>query len=148
MKNYIFSVFFTFIVSLNVAVAKECSGEINGTDMMQYDSGTITVGADCTSFELTLNHTGTLAKNVMGHNVVVVAADKFSETVGSISMSESLDAGYLPESELVLAKTPMIGGGESVKIKLDLAKFSKGGDYTFFCSFPGHYAIMRGKLVI
>ena len=23
-----------------------------------------------------------------------------------------------------------------------------GGDYTFFCSFPGHAALMKGKLVV
>ncbi|HWU52342.1 MAG TPA: plastocyanin/azurin family copper-binding protein, partial [Tahibacter sp.] len=23
-----------------------------------------------------------------------------------------------------------------------------GGDYSFFCSFPGHWAIMKGKLIV
>ena len=24
----------------------------------------------------------------------------------------------------------------------------RGGDYTYFCSFPGHWNVMRGKLVV
>ena len=28
------------------------------------------------------------------------------------------------------------------------SKFKKGGDYTFLCSFPGHYSIMKGKVLI
>mgnify|MGYP006273075589 CR=1 FL=1 len=23
-----------------------------------------------------------------------------------------------------------------------------GGDYTFFCSFPGHWSVMHGKFIV
>ena len=42
----------------------------------------------------------------------------------------------------------MIGGGQQVSIKFDTAKLNVGGDYTFFCSFPGHFVLMNGKLIV
>ena len=38
-----------------------------------------------------------------------------------------------------------IGGGESTEITFSTEKLKSGGDYSFFCSFPGHWAIMKGK---
>jgi azurin len=31
-------------------------------------------------------------------------------------------------------------------VKFPTSALTKGGDYTFFCSFPGHAALMKGKL--
>jgi azurin len=42
----------------------------------------------------------------------------------------------------------MIGGGESTSITFDVSELEKGGDYTYFCSFPGHWGTMNGKLVV
>ncbi len=36
---------------------------------------------------------------------------------------------------------------ESDTITIPMDKFQKGGDYTFFCSFPGHWSVMKGKLI-
>ena len=38
-----------------------------------------------------------------------------------------------------------VGGLDVITIPMD--KFEKGGDYTFFCSFPGHWSVMKGKLI-
>ena len=55
---------------------------------------------------------------------------------------------YLPPGDPhVLAFTPVIGGGESTTITFSTGKLEKGGDYTFFGSFPGHWSMMKGKLV-
>jgi len=35
-----------------------------------------------------------------------------------------------------------------VSIKFDASKLTVGGDYTFFCSFPGHFVLMNGKLIV
>ena len=63
-------------------------------------------------------------------------------------MSHGVENGYLPEMEEVLFKSKMIGGGQETKLELDTSVFVKGGDYTFICSFPGHFALMKGKLNI
>ena len=144
-KSIFAGILLVFVSSIS---AKECNLDISGTDMMQFDKTILELDSGCTTAKLTLKHTGALAKNIMGHNVVIVATEKFDSVIASISMDAGLDNGYLAESEDVLAKTAMIGGGEVSEIALDLSKFEKGASYTFFCSFPGHYAIMKGKFVI
>jgi azurin len=41
-----------------------------------------------------------------------------------------------------------VGGGESDTITFDFSKLEVGGDYTFFCSFVGHFAMMQGKFTV
>ena len=58
-------------------------------------------------------------------------------------------AGYVPKGDAkVIAATPVVGGGASTKATFAGSKLKAGGDYTFFCSFPGHSALMKGKLVV
>ena len=38
-------------------------------------------------------------------------------------------------------------GAESTSVTFRTTKLQKGGDYSFFCSFPGHYVIMQGKFI-
>ena len=63
-------------------------------------------------------------------------------------MDAGIDNGFLPEDNRIIAKTAMIGGGESTSITFATSQLNPGTEYTFFCSFPGHYGIMRGKLTI
>ena len=54
----------------------------------------------------------------------------------------------MPENDKrVIAHTKVIGGGQTTSVTFPTSKLVKGGDYTFFCSFPGHYGQMRGKLI-
>ena len=131
-----------------VSSANECALTVASTDMMQYDSQSLSVKKSCSSFSLELIHKGNLAKNVMGHNVVIVPTDAFNKVIAMINMSEGIENGFLPDAHEILAKTAMIGGGEQTKVDINLESFEIGKAYTFFCSFPGHYAIMKGKLEI
>ena len=54
------------------------------------------------------------------------------------------DAHLTPGDPHVIANTKIVGGGQSDTITFSTAKLSKGGDYTFMCTFPGHYVIMKG----
>ena len=45
-------------------------------------------------------------------------------------------------------KIALIGGGQKTKITFPGKKLTAGGDYSFFCSFPGHSTLMKGKLVV
>ena len=129
-------------------MASDCKITINGNDMMQYDVTTIDVDSNCASFEVTLNHSGKLDKSIMGHNIVIVPTQSFDEIIGMISMDAGIDNGFLPNDDRIIAKTAMIGGGETTSVSFEPAKLESGKEYTFFCSFPGHYGIMRGKLAI
>ena len=51
-----------------------------------------------------------------------------------------------PDDTRVIAHTKVIGGGESATATVPVAKLKAGETYAFFCSFPGHAALMKGTL--
>lgn len=128
------------------AFAKTCTVAIEGNDQMKFNLAEIKLAADCTQVDLTLKHTGKLAANVMGHNwVLTKTAD--AQSVAAAGLKATIADSHLPKGDArVIAHTKIVGGGETTRISFSTAKLAKGGDYTFFCSFPGHYALMRGKL--
>lgn len=128
--------------------APNCTVKLKGNDAMQFDLKTATVSASCPKITIELAHTGKLAANVMGHNVVVSqTADVAGVTAAGIKAG--LAAGYVPKGDAkVIAATPVIGGGASTKASFPGSKLKAGGDYSFYCSFPGHSSMMKGKLVV
>ena len=129
----------------NTAFAADCELEINSTDQMQFDKKELSVSADCKEVKLTLNHTGKLAKNVMGHNWVLSKTVDF-QPVAQAGMGAGIDNQYVPQNDpRVLASTEVIGGGESTSITFSISGLDKAESYTFFCSFPGHWGIMKGE---
>ena len=55
---------------------------------------------------------------------------------------------YVPRNDArVIAHTAVIGGGQTTEVVLPTSRLRKGGEYTFFCSFPGHWNMMKGTLV-
>jgi azurin len=129
----------------SIASAKTCSFELQGTDQMKFDKESIAVAADCTEVEVKLKHSGTLPKTAMGHNWVLTDSADFN-AVTSAGVTAGPDQNYVPKADKrVIAATKLIGGGESTSIKFPTSKLKKGGDYIFFCSFPGHWSVMKGK---
>lgn len=128
--------------------AANCTIKLKGDDRMQFDLKTVTVSAACASIDVELAHTGKLPVNVMGHNIVVSLTSDVS-AVSSAGMKAGAAAGYVPKADArVIVATSMIGGGATTKARLPGNKLKAGGDYSFFCSFPGHAGIMKGKLVV
>lgn len=128
--------------------APNCTIKLKGNDAMQYDLKTATVSASCATITIELTHTGKLPVAAMGHNVVV-SASKDIAAVSAAGMKAGAAAGYLPKADArVLAATKMVGGGAKTSAKLAGKKLKAGGDYSYFCSFPGHSGIMKGKLVV
>lgn len=128
----------------SMAAAKTCDVSIAGDDRMKFDKAEIVVAADCTEVNLTLKHTGKLPVTAMGHNWVLTETASF-QAVATAGASAGPAANYVPNDARVLAHTKLVGGGESTSIKFSTAALKKDGDYTFFCSFPGHWAVMKGK---
>lgn len=63
--------FFALTLSSVAWSAEPCSVDIHSTDQMTYDLKTITVPQTCQRFTVNLLHTGTLPRNIMGHNWVL-----------------------------------------------------------------------------
>lgn len=129
-------------------LAAECSVDVESTDQMTFNTQAISVSKSCQQFTVNLKHVGQLPKNVMGHNwVLTTTADM--PAVATEGMSAGLDGGYLKaDDSRVIAHTDMIGGGESDSVTFDVSKLSAGEEYSFFCSFPGHYSLMKGSLTL
>ena len=126
------------------AADKVCKLQISGNDAMQYDKKELDVAADCTQVELTLTHAGKLPAAAMGHNWVLVKTADVT-TVANAGMSAGLANNYLtPNDTRVIASTKIVGGGETATVTFPASKLTKGGDYTYMCTFPGHYVIMKG----
>jgi len=126
--------------------AADCSVTVDSTDQMSYDTKDIKISKSCKTFTVNLTHSGSLPKNVMGHNLVIAkTADMAGVTTEG--MAAGLDANYLKAGDdRVIAHTKIIGAGEKDAVTFDVAKLKAGEDYSFFCSFPGHSSMMKGAV--
>lgn len=130
------------------AVVTDCATEIEGNDAMQFNVKSITVPASCSEFKITLKHTGKMPVAAMGHNVVITTLDDMKK-VAADGMGAGIDNDYVkPGDDRVIAHTDMIGGGETTSVSFDVSKIKGNGPYEFFCSFPGHSALMKGTLAV
>tara|TARA_B100000941_G_scaffold137974_1_gene97765 strand:+ start:562 stop:1062 length:501 start_codon:yes stop_codon:yes gene_type:complete len=116
---------------------------LNSSDLMKFDQNELRVfeGQEIT---LTLNHTGKMSKEIMGHNFVLLKKktdlDDFAQRAMLARENE-----YIPVGDETIAYTKMIGGGESDTITFTAPK---KGSYTYICTFPGHYGLMKGVLIV
>lgn len=130
------------------AGARSCAVTVEVGDSLNFSLKEITVDSSCESFSLTLKHAGTMPASSMGHNWVLTRAEDFDGAVMDGQMSGAENNFVKPGDERVLAATKVIGGGEETAISFDPSILEPGGDYTFFCSFPAHFVLMRGKLIV
>ena len=143
--------FFTMVCASILATsvfASNCEIKIEGSDMMKYDVAEITLDTSCEKTKISLKHAGKLPINAMGHNVVIVEEKNLSKITQQISFSLGVEKGYLPDSEDIIFISAMVGGGDTTELEMDMSKLDKTKSYVFFCSFPGHWALMRGKIKI
>jgi azurin len=130
------------------AFAATCEVTVESTDQMSFNTKAIEVSEQCKTFTVKLDHVGSLSMEVMGHNwVLTTKADE--RNVAMDGMMAGRKNGYVkPNDPRVIAATQLIGGGEATSVSFDVSKLSKDEDYLFFCSFPGHVAMMRGTLKV
>lgn len=130
------------------AAGGECEAVIVSDDAMKFDPKEIQVKSSCKQYKITLKHEGKMPKSAMGHNVVVSkAADKDGILADGQTAGEAnnyVKAG----DERVIAHTKLLSGGEQDSVTFDVSKLAKGEAYEYYCSFPGHYATMNGKLTL
>jgi azurin len=129
------------------AWSQECSLAVEGNDQIQFVQKELRVSASCSEVTLTLKHIGNLAANIMGHNWLL------SKTADWQALAQAGQAAgapnYVPVGDArVLAATDVVGGGSETTITFDISGMEAGGDYTYFCSFPGHFVLMNGKFII
>jgi len=146
MKYLLAPVVFTALSA--PVMAADCSVTVDANDAMKFDKSEIVVDKSCKEFTINLTHSGKLARNIMGHNIVVTKTDD-SAAVARDGVAAGLDNQYIkPDDERVVVFTDIIGGGEKTSKTFSVDKLVAGQSYTFFCSFPGHVALMKGTVSV
>ena len=141
--KYILYIFYLFLVCC-VNKNQVSTIILSSDDYMRFDTRKITVKSG-KLVKLTLIHTGVLDAKVMGHNFVLLKRNVDIMDFGNRAALASNNE-YIPiDSDEVIVYTKMIGGGESTSIEFLPPEV---GVYDFICSFPGHYAMMKGKFIV
>lgn len=136
------------ILASGQVLAAECSTTIDSTDQMTFDKKAIEISKSCKTFTVNLTHSGSLPKQVMGHNWVL-SKEADAQPVAMDGLSAGIDKSYLKDGETrVIAHTKVIGAGETDAVSFDVSKLSADEKYQFFCSFPGHISMMKGSVTL
>jgi azurin len=114
-------------------------------EQMRYDVNRIVVEAG-RPFAIDL-----VNEDMMPHNLVVVTPGSRTE-IATQAMTMPIDKAdkqgriFVPESPRVLAATKMINPGK--RELLMVPAIDQEGTYEYVCTFPGHFTIMWGTLVV
>jgi azurin len=113
--------------------------ELTANDQLKFDKIELRVKANA-PVKLTLKNIGTMPKESMGHNFVLLkdGTDLASFAAEAVSAPEHIPAN----NAALITHTKLLGPGESDTIEFTVP----AGSYTYICSFPGHYMTMTGVL--
>ncbi|WP_085630938.1 MULTISPECIES: azurin [unclassified Pseudomonas] len=129
-------------------MAAECKTTVDSTDQMSFNTKAIEIDKSCKTFTVELTHSGSLPKNVMGHNLVI-SKEADMQPIATDGLAAGIDKNYLKEGDArVIAHTKIIGAGEKDSLTIDVSKLTAGQAYGFFCSFPGHISMMKGTVTV
>lgn len=86
----------------------------------------------------------------MPHNIVWVkpgAMEKVGKAADAMAaLPDGYERQFIPDMPEVLFATPLVNAGEVYQ--LDFTAPDQPGEYPFICTFPGHWRIMKGVLVV
>jgi azurin len=114
-----------------------------GTSMsdMAYDQKKITIKNGST---VKLKFINTFKDAAMPHNWVLVY-DGTMEDVATKAISAGKDANFVPSSPDVLVATKLLGPLEETELVFPAPA---PGKYQFVCTYPGHWSLMNGELIV
>ncbi len=120
--------------------------QITANDAMKFNVTSISLAVG-EEVRLVFTNSGTMPKQAMGHNVVVLKAgsdvDAFAKAAGPATATDYIPAALAGE---IIAHTKLLGPKESDSI---VVKFSAAGEYPFLCSFPAHAQLgMKGVISV
>lgn len=144
--NFIITIVIIFLMNFTYSSASQFT--ITSNDQMQFSVKEFEVQAG-EDVEIVFKNVGKLPKIAMGHNLVILKKGISAIAFGGKAANAGANAiNALPESVLsdVLISSKLLGPGESEVFRFKAP--SEPGVHQFLCSFPGHYAIMRGIMIV
>jgi azurin len=121
--------------------------ELTANDTMKYNLTQLDVSAG-DDVKLTLTNVGSLPREQMAHNWCLLKEGTDPVAFTNAAVTQKAD-DYFPASmaDDVIAHTKLLGPKQSDTIEFKAP--TKPGDYTYVCTFPGHYVSgMHGVLVV
>jgi azurin len=114
-------------------------------EQMRYDTPRLVV-APSQAIEIRFENV-----DFMPHNLVIVkpgARERVGQATAKMKPDQLDDQGraFIADRADILAATRLLEPGQKAVLKLTTP--SQEGEYEYLCTFPGHYQIMRGQLVI
>jgi azurin len=137
----------TSAVRAQDATVLELKPSSNAATPLAYDKTELTckVGA---KVKLTMNNTG--AAVPQPHNIVVCKVGTDAKVMAAamtmLTDPKGMEKAYVPESTDILAHTVFAQPGQTQSTEFTAPM--EPGDYPFFCTFPGHSALMKGVLKV
>lgn len=120
---------------------------IESNDQMKFNKNEFKV-KEGQMVSLTLKNVGKLPKVAMGHNLVILKPAVPAPTFAMSAMNAKAN-DYIPTAEedkaKMVAHTKLLGPGESDTITF---KAPAAGTYSYVCTFPGHFGVMKGVMVV
>ena len=150
MKNLILASIFFLNAAFFATAEKKADHEItiSGNDTMQFDVKNFDVIAG-NKVKLIFKNAGKLPKIAMGHNLVLLKKGVSAIAFGQKALGAGANAvNPLPDSLKgdVIANTKLLGPGEEEIVSFTAPK--EKGAYEYVCTFPGHFAMMRGTMTV
>jgi azurin len=121
--------------------------EFTAGDNMKYNITQIDA-APGEELHITLTNVGTLPKEAMGHDWVLLQAGSDAEAYARAAVTAK-DAGYQPPAlaSEVIASIAVLGPRETGEVTFKAP--TQPGQYPFLCSFPAHFQSgMHGVLTV
>jgi len=121
--------------------------ELTANDTMKYSMNRLEVSAGA-EVSLTLTNVGTLPKQSMAHNWILLKPGSDPAAYASAAVTHQAQDYMPPElASEVLAHTRLLGPKQSDTITFTAP--AEPGEYPFLCSFPAHFLTgMKGVLVV
>ena len=121
---------------------------ITADDKMMYGTTAFEVKAG-TKVKVTLKNIGMIPKIAMGHNFVLLTKGETAFGFGPpvVANGGTHENGFIPPKDKgkIIAHTKMLGPGEEDSVVFTAPE---PGEYEYLCTFPGHFALMRGKMTV
>ena len=84
------------------------------------------------------------------HNLVIVqpgSAERVGQLADQMAQdSDALERQFVPDSNDVIWSTSLVNGKGTFQGEFNVPKVP--GRYPFICSFPGHWRVMKGVMVV
>ncbi len=122
------------------------SYELTANDTMKFNLTALEAKAG-EQVKVTLTNTGTLPKEAMGHNWILL---KQGTDVNAFitAAAQAKDTDYIPAAfkDQIIAHIDLLGPRKSGEVTFTAPA---AGEYVFLCSFPAHYLSgMKGTLTV